>query len=270
MRFSEKIFIFLVVIGMIGAIIGGLFKVVIIILIYGVPSLIALFVLYRIFCFFSKSTTKDKQTAEDRQTPEELRRRAAEFAEYRAKEDKREADEAEFLRVKLERKIREERDEADRKTQREVQRKIHRDSEQQADPYTYQIGQHGNESLAIRYGIVNQTKKIREFYYHAKGGQKTRNPDRDQVYFEPANTICLRKIKKCKKDHYEVVMPDFGNRKALAVIEVGEEYVKTFYPLDEDWFMKHRDLELTLKNNGSFSLKELATFHIQKAIGPSF
>ena len=76
-----------------------------------------------------------------------------------------------------------------------------------------------------------------------------------------------KKIRRLGNDLYEVKLSDYRNRKAKAVIEVGTEYVKTFYPMEESWFKKHADLETTLKGNGSFTLKELATFHIQKAVG---
>ena len=69
------------------------------------------------------------------------------------------------------------------------------------------------------------------------------------------------------KDLYEVLLTDFRDRKARAIIETGTEYVKTFYPLDDGWFEKYADLEETLKGNNSFTLKELATFHVQKAVG---
>jgi hypothetical protein len=42
--------------------------------------------------------------------------------------------------------------------------------------------------------------------------------------------------------------------------------VQTFYPISEDWFKKYADLELVLKDNKTFSLKELANFHVQKVV----
>lgn len=93
-----------------------------------------------------------------------------------------------------------------------------------------------------------------------------RNPERDKVFYEPATVIRLQKTRRIGKDKYKVVLSDFGNREAVAIIESGKEYVKTFYPLDDDWFIMHADLERALKNNGSFTLKELATFHIQKTV----
>lgn len=149
----------------------------------------------------------------------------------------------------------------------ELERLMHRDCDHQESPYVYQIGKHGNESLAIRYGIANQKKNIKEYWYHAKRGEKKRNPDRDEVFYEPATTISLQKTKKLGKDLYDVLLVDYRNRKAKAIIEVGTEYVKTFYPYEENWFEKHSDLEITLKGNGTFNLKELATFHVQKTVG---
>lgn len=146
----------------------------------------------------------------------------------------------------------------------ELEHQQTRDADRQESPYAYQIGQHGNESLAIRYGIANQERKVKEYWYYAKGGERTHNPDRDRVYFEPATTIRLQKTQKLGKDLYEVLLTDYRNRKAKVIIEVGTEYVKTFYPSEESWFEKHADLEKTLKGNGTFSLKELATFHVQK------
>lgn len=118
-----------------------------------------------------------------------------------------------------------------------------RDSDNQSSPYIYQIGNHANESLAIRYGIANMERN------------------------EPAKHIRLQKIRKIEKDKYEVLLIGYRGRKSIAVIEVGTEYVKTFYPLNDNWFEKHEALETALKGNGSFTLKELATFHVQKTVG---
>jgi hypothetical protein len=150
--------------------------------------------------------------------------------------------------------------------ERERVRINHRDSNYQTEPYTYEIGIHGNESLAIRYGIANQEKKIKKYYYFEKGGVKKHNKDRDEVYYVPSNKIRIQKNKRIKNDLYEVSLSDYRNRVAMAVIEKGTEYVKTFYPIDENWFNQHEELELTLKGNGTFSLKELATFHVNKTI----
>lgn len=127
-----------------------------------------------------------------------------------------------------------------------------RDSEHQSKPYTYQIGKHGNESLAIRYGIDNKEKSG-----------------------SPSNTIEIKKIRKISKDLYKnnprrenmylVELVDF-KRKAIAVHEVGENYIKTFYPMNESWFEEQSHLDSLLKNNGTFTLKELATFHVKAII----
>lgn len=183
--------------------------------------------------------------------------RKAKKAEEARRQKEREEEEA---------KTKRDQEEAEER-RKELERQQHRDDDTQTTPYTYQIGKHGNESLAIRYGIANQERKVKEYWYYAKGGERKRNPDRDMVYYEPASKIRLQKIRKVSKDRYEVLLTDFGDRKAKAIIEVGTEYVKTFYPLDDSWFEKHADLEKTLKGNNSFTLKELATFHVQKAVG---
>lgn len=117
-----------------------------------------------------------------------------------------------------------------------------RDAEVQDTPYDYKIGRHANETLALRYGLVN-----------AKGNKEH-------------NTIRLKKLKKLKTDFYEVEMPKFGNRKAIAVIEPGTDYVKTFYPTSADWFTTHVQLEAKLKNNAGLSLSDIAKYHIDAAL----
>lgn len=117
-----------------------------------------------------------------------------------------------------------------------------RDSETQNESCLYKIGQHGNEALALRYGIVNQ-----------KNGN---------VSYQ----IRLQKIEKLSTNKFKVKLIDFGNKEAIAIHELGTDYVKTFYPLNEAWFKEHDDLETALKNTGSFSLKELAKFHIDTLI----
>jgi hypothetical protein len=166
---------------------------------------------------------------------------------------------------RVEQKAKKDKEEAVQR-QKEFEHRQHRDAEKQSTPYTYMIGKHGNESLAIRYGIANQERKTKEYWYYAKGGVKQRNSARDRVYYEPSTSIRIQKTKKISTDLYEVLLTDYRNRKARAVIEVGTEYVKTFYPLDDVWFKKYAALEETLKGNGTFSLKELATFHVQKTV----
>nr|WP_141657297.1 hypothetical protein [Thiocapsa sp. KS1] len=186
----------------------------------------------------------------------------------RAEERRRqkERDESENRRKEAERQQQKERGESENR-RKEAERQQHRDSDQQVRPYTYKIDRHGNEALAIRYGIANQEKKIEPYTYYKKGGELARNPSRDKVYYAPASTITLQKTKRIRESQYEVLLTDYRDRKAIAVIEIGTEYVKTFLPMQDGWFKKHADLELALKGNGSFSLKELANFHIQKTIG---
>lgn len=142
----------------------------------------------------------------------------------------------------------------------------HRDANTQDQPYVYTVGRHANEALAIRYGIANQVRVTKEYWYYARGGRRTRNPEKDSFNFSPASEIRLRKVRLVDHNIYDVVLTDFRDRPARAVIEIGTEYVKTFLPLDDSWFERYADLELTLKGNGSFSLKELATFHVQKVV----
>lgn len=191
-------------------------------------------------------------------SPEQVAERERAYAEATRAQNERDAERE---------RAKEELAEADRKKAAEqAQREAYRDSEIQIAPYSYQIGQHANEALAIRYGIANQERKSKEYWHFGRGGVKTRNPDRDTFYFEPSKTIRLQKTSKLSPDHYEVLLSDFRNRRARAVIEVGTEYVKTFYPLDDDWFIRNSHLETTLKGNGAFTLKELAEFHVLKAV----
>jgi hypothetical protein len=122
----------------------------------------------------------------------------------------------------------------------EMQR--NRDADQHSTPCAYKTERHANEALAIRYGIANQEMG------------------------SPRSTIRLLKTKKVGDSRYEVLLTDHGDRKAIAVIEVGTDYVKTFLPLQENWFTKFEKLETTLKDNKSFSLKELARFHVDKVL----
>lgn len=130
-----------------------------------------------------------------------------------------------------------------------------RDAEQQNSPYTYEIGRHGNETLALRYGIANinnstgqESLKIRI--------QKIRRAG--MIFDGDGNETS-------EKNCYLAKLPDFRNREVLAIIEPGTEYVKTFYPLRKSWFENNKHLEETLKGNSTMSLKEVATFHILKA-----
>jgi hypothetical protein len=94
------------------------------------------------------------------------------------------------------------------------------------------------------------------------------HPDRDRVKISDGDCIRLRKrrVIDADKSRYEVELTEFRKRNAIAVIEPGSEYVKTFLPLDEKWFDKHTGLEAVLKGNSTMTLKELARFHIEKTI----
>lgn len=198
----------------------------------------------------------------------------AEKEAQRAKEERREAEaireqeklSAERKAAEKEKTLEAHRRIAEERRRKEAERAKTRDADAQSEPFTYQIGTHANEALAIRYGIANLETAVKEYWYYAKGGIRKRDPDRDTRIMVPAKTIRLQKAQKIAKDRYEVLLSDFRDRKAIAIIESGQEYVKTFYPLDDIWFEKHKKLEETLKGNGAFSLKELATFHIQKAV----
>ena len=247
--------IFFLVLGAIGLVlqaVGTAIKILIIVAL----SILALVVTYKIIraiYYFFNPKSKKAYLERIKKEAEETRKREAREAAERGKQWERTKEE-QWERAKEEHR-------------KKLEHELHRDGDCQASPYTYQIGKHGNESLAIRYGIANQERKVKEFWYYAKGGERKRNPDRDSVYYEPATMIRLQKTQKLGTDLYEVLLTDYRNRKAKAVIEVGTEYVKTFYPSEESWFKKFADLEETLKGNGTFSLKELATFHVQKTVG---
>lgn len=158
--------------------------------------------------------------------------------------------------------------EADRAAHRarEQARVAHRDADTQSEPYVYQCAGHPNATLAIRYGIANLESYVEEYWYNGPGGVQERNPARDKVKYRPATKISLRKVRRLKHDHYLAELPDYGNRDVHVVIEPGTEVVKTFYPISDRWFEDHKDLEQVLKDNKTFNLKELATFHVQKVV----
>ena len=240
---------FLLILGLIGAVLKWIGAALYIIFFYVILPILGFWIFYVVIRSIYHAFNPEAKRAY-------LERKAKEAEENRKRKEQEEA----------EAKAKQEREEAE-KRRKEYERQQHRDGDQQTSPYTYQIGKHGNESLAIRYGIANQERKVKEYWYYAKGGEQKRNSDRDKVYYEPASTIRLQKTRKVSKDLYEVLLTDFRDRKARAIIETGTEYVKTFYPLDDGWFEKYADLEKTLKGNNSFTLKELATFHVQKAVG---
>jgi uncharacterized membrane protein len=165
-------------------------------------------------------------------------------------------------------KIRQAREIAESELAEQKNQEMLRDADTHHAPYEYNIGRHGNETLAIRYGIANLKKEVIPYFYYEKGGVKKRNPDRDTIIWRDAKTIRLKKLRRIGQSKYEVLISDFRDRKAIAIIEVGTDYVKTFYPIDERWFNIHCGLEEVLKGNRSMSLKELAHFHVEKTVLP--
>lgn len=143
-------------------------------------------------------------------------------------------------------------EEAEAKAEREAEaeRIKQRDADFQTSPYEYRCVGHPNNTLAIRYGIANLERN-------------------NNGHLAPSSAIVLRKLEKLKDDHYLAELTDYGNRKVRVVIEPGTEDIKTFYPLSDGWFRKHADLEETLKDNKTFTLKELAMLHAQKVIRPA-
>jgi len=251
---------FILIILVIGAVLQSILVALRVIFLYILLPYIAISIIYliirTIYHVFSPGAKKSYLEKKANETEEKRKIKKREEVKAKAKKERKEAN----LKAEIEQKEAENR-------RREFEHQQHRDGDQQATPYKYKIGRHGNESLAIRYGIANQERKVKEYWYYAKGGEKRRNPDRDKIYYEPAGTIRLQKIEKLSKDTYEVILTDYRDRKGKAIIEVGTEYVKTFYPVDDSWFEKYADLEETLKGNNSFTLKELATFHVQKTVG---
>ena len=240
---------FLLILGLIGAVLKWIGAALYIIFFYVILPILGFWIFYVVIRSIYHAFNPEAKRAY-------LERKAKEAEENRKRKEQEEA----------EAKAKQEREEAE-KRRKEYERQQHRDGDQQTSPYTYQIGKHGNESLAIRYGIAIIVRIVKEYWYYAYGGEQKRNSVRDKVFYEPASTIRLQKTRKVSKDLYEVLLTDFRDRKARAIIETGTEYVKTFYPLDDGWFEKYADLEETLKGNNSFTLKELATFHVQKAVG---
>ena len=141
-----------------------------------------------------------------------------------------------------------------------------RDADIQDKAYKYEIGQHANEALALRYGLVNNKKIIERGYVYERGGEKVHAPEKDKTRYVPAANIRVQKIEKLGANKFRVKLPDFGNREAVAIHEKGTNYIKTFYPLDDTWFEENINLELALKNNSAFTLKELAKFHVDAII----
>ena len=129
-----------------------------------------------------------------------------------------------------------------------------RDADSQAMPYEYQCIGHPNITLALRYGIANTSRSS-----WGEGRSIREN-----------SAIWLRKMEKVQEDSagaiYLAELADFGWRKVRVVIRPGTEFVLTFLPISDTWFDEHEDLERLLKDNPTFNLKELATFHVQAVL----
>lgn len=123
-----------------------------------------------------------------------------------------------------------------------------RDADIQYKSYKFEVGAHANEALAYRYGIANMAPHTN---------------DRGQTKIAPSRFINLQKTRKIKDGQYKAVLSNFGGREVVAVIEPGTEYVKTFLPLNDDWFEKFAALETALKGGQTFTLKELARMHVE-------
>lgn len=108
-------------------------------------------------------------------------------------------------------------------------------------PVEFKIGRHAKETLALRYGSIisgNKVnlKKIRPSgMYDARSGKEN-----------------------IEKNCYLVELSDLRSRRALVVIEKGDDFVKTFLPMEKEWFDINKDLETILKGNSSFEISKIA------------
>ncbi|KZY79077.1 MULTISPECIES: hypothetical protein [unclassified Oleiphilus] len=121
------------------------------------------------------------------------------------------------------------------------------------EPLLYKCFGHPNRTLALRYGILNQSKL---------SGEVREN-----------DTIRLLKMGYVDgfegRGHYWAELVDFNNAKVRVVIEDGADFVNTFYPAsDREWFEKYKALEQILKNAEAFTLKELAKYHLDLVVVP--
>lgn len=160
-----------------------------------------------------------------------------ERADAQAKKEKEKKEEAEAIAQK-------ENEEAEAR-EREVARQAFRDADAQDQPYTYEIDRHALETLAMRYGIAHQER-----------GPDGRIRDKD--------TIRIQKLSALGRDRYMATLPDYRDRQVVAVIQKGEEFVRTFYPLDESWFKKNENWEDVLKGNPSWTIKDIARMHVER------
>lgn len=151
-----------------------------------------------------------------------------------------------------------------------------RDADSQELPYYYKVGRHANETLALRYGIANLDIRSEPDTAHVR--QMLELGEDPPVFSKrrksgEAGWIALRKIRKAgiqqrdgtegfNRDAYLVELSHFRDREALAVIEPGTDYVKTFLPLKQSWFRESHALEEVLKGNATMPLQDIAKFHV--------
>lgn len=169
------------------------------------------------------------------------------------------ADDIESRNLQLEALAMEKRERQKLQAQQE-RRKAHeawRDGPSQNEPYTYQIGRHANETLALRYGIANV---VSDSDHRAKNSIRLKKIRR-------AGMLLGNELGETSEDNcYLVQLVDFRNREALAIIGAGEEFVRTFYPRSKVWFDNNEKLETVVKGNATMSLKEIVGFHISHAV----
>ena len=232
---------------------------------------VGLFVLYlisigarRIYHAFNPAAKKAFLSRRENEDAERWRLQREAELERQQKRAAQEAREAEELRRRKDREA------ADREAleaksraalaeaaQREQERQRHRDADYQDSPYTYEVGRHANEALAIRYGIANQELQIAEDHRFSNSSLHSRNVHPDMEHWIPSRTITIQKLEPLGNNQFIAALTDHGNRKVRVVIEKGTEYVKTFLPIDDAWFETHRKLEETLKHNNSFTLRKV-------------
>ena len=165
---------------------------------------------------------KKKREAEDRAARVRLREVAANEDEARLREIRQ----------------------AEEKTR--LAKEMQRDADTQSKPYSYEIGRHALETLALRYGIPHT--------YRDEYGSITER-----------SHIRVQKTEKLSGHKYRAILPEYRDREVIAIIEPGTEYVKTFYPQTGiNWFNEHGKWEEALKGNRGFTVTEIAKMHFDR------
>lgn len=201
-----------------------------------------------------------KRKQKEREKEERAARKAAKEAAEKAATQKRRDDYVASNLRKLQQLREAKEKKAAEQAAEEARRRVLRDLDQQDSPFQYEIGRHANETLALRYGIAN---------------------DENAWSGRPARSIFLRKLRPAgmigadgnerdEENVYLVELTRFRDRRALAVIVKGEEFVRTFLPMHERWFDLNSRLEEKLKGNPAFTLKEIAQFNILHSQDPPF